>query len=142
MAAAVSCPQVQNSQMHQRRHYMFTWAACVGMPQRYVDVVSPCEEAKQNSQGTKPTTGGAAARALGWLPSHINQSLLINLNTYCLPDGSPSQASMALIRGRQINSHDFSHVYQMLVFHRPGEVSAERIRRRFLAFSGCKNETT
>ena len=40
-----SSPQVLDILKHQRRH-VATWAACVGMPQRCVDVVNPCEEMK------------------------------------------------------------------------------------------------
>ena len=39
-----SWPQVLNILTHQRRHLTSTWAACVGMPRRYVDVASPCDE--------------------------------------------------------------------------------------------------
>ena len=31
---------------HQCRYFRSTWAAYVGMPRRYVDVVSPCDEVK------------------------------------------------------------------------------------------------
>ena len=34
-----SWPQGLNIPMHQRRHFMSTWAAYVGTPRRYVDVV-------------------------------------------------------------------------------------------------------
>ena len=38
--------------------FMSAWAAYVGIPRRYVGVVSPCEEVKKNSQGSNPRTGG------------------------------------------------------------------------------------
>ena len=58
-----SWPQVQNILMLQRRQILSTWVAYVGMPRRYLDVVSPCDEAGRNSQGTPtPELEGTSPR--------------------------------------------------------------------------------
>ena len=110
MVAAVAWPQVQKFLMYQRRDFMSTWAACVGMPRRYVDVVSPRDEATEISQGTSLQSG--VHQPEHWVGHAVNSNHNFenNLNTFTsfgelsiticvfdsLSDGSPSQASTAL----------------------------------------------
>ena len=79
MAAAASWPQILTFVMHQRRHFMSTWAN-VRMPPQYVDVVSPCEESKRNSKGTNPKNGRHQPES--WLGYVTNQLICFSISTY------------------------------------------------------------
>ena len=92
---------------HQRGHVMATWAACVGMPRQYVDVVSP------------PENWRAPARELGWLRSkptrswqlYLLQQLLLLLRvskTRCPPvidDATDTTSNMREFPETQTDAH-------------------------------------